>query len=110
MCVSHETIYQSLHVQSRGSLPSELSKHLRGGKSAIATLVERRSRFVMLVQLPEGRASAHVCSGLPLLAALLIEVRTKEPLVQTFAQFIQAHAWVNAEGVLRIVQSMCFME
>lgn len=111
--VSHETIYRSLFVQSRGVLKKELMKHLRSrrrvrhGKSAtakgqrrgqilgaisirerpaavedraipghwegdliagtrasqIATLVERHSRFVMLVKLT-GRDSQTVVSAL----------------------------------------------
>ena len=36
----------------------------KGGRSAIGTLVERQSRYVMLLQLPEGRAAEHVRSAL----------------------------------------------
>ena len=104
MHVSHETIYRSLFVQSRGVLKRELLRHLRqrqrfrharaatrqghhrgripdavsirerpadvidravpghwegdlllgaGHQSQVATLVERQSRFVILVRLPE---------------------------------------------------------
>lgn len=110
MRVSHETIYKTLFVQSRGALRKELTNclrsgrtqrrpHLRteqakrgriqnmvmlserppevedravpghwegdliigkGGRSAIGTLVERSSRFVMLFRLPNGRSAEHV--------------------------------------------------
>ncbi|QZZ48853.1 IS30 family transposase ISHar5 [Myxococcus xanthus] len=113
MHVSHETIYRSLYVQTRGSLRKELAAYLRTGrpqrrprgrasvlsgqlpgrvmlserppeaesravpghwegdllvgkqgKSAIGTLVERRSRYVMLLHLPEGRTAPHVREAL----------------------------------------------
>jgi transposase, IS30 family len=105
--ISHETIYRSLYVQSRGELRRQLSSHLRsgrstrrsrgrvetrgriagmvsiaerppevddrrvpghwegdlligaGGKSAIATLVERHTRYVMLARV-EDQSSLHV--------------------------------------------------
>ena len=109
MRISHETIYQSLFVQARGTLRKELTRCLRtrrtkrrpkgraatlkgrmpdmvmiadrpaeasdravpvywegdliigkNGKSAIGTLVERNSRFVMLLRLPHGRSAEHV--------------------------------------------------
>ena len=110
--VSHETIYQSLYVQGRGSLRKELNRYLRsqqtrrkprtqqvtrhhlrdmvmiserpaiaqdravpghwegdliigkGSRSAIGTLVERRSRYVMLMHLPQGRCAEQVCAAL----------------------------------------------
>jgi IS30 family transposase len=108
--VSHETIYQSLFVQSRGALRKELSVCLRSkrtrrrphgrkdpggyikdmvlisdrpaeiedravpghwegdlilgarGQSAIATLVERQTRYVMLIAVGRDKTSSHVCS------------------------------------------------
>ena len=108
MRVSHETIYRSLFVQTRGALRRELAACLRTGRtqrktqgrlsrmgrlldmvpiadrppaaadravpghwegdllfgraghSAIGTLVERRSRYVLLFRLPQGRTAAHV--------------------------------------------------
>jgi transposase, IS30 family len=111
--VSHETIYLSLFVQSRGALRKELTRYLRtrrmlrrphagqvttgqgrlrnavhisarpaevadraipghwegdlllgGRNSAIATLVERSSRFTLLVRLPAGRGSESVLGAL----------------------------------------------
>jgi IS30 family transposase len=113
MRVSHETIYQSLYVQSRGALRRELAACLRtgralrkprrhgrqrrsrlpgmvnisdrppqvedravpghwegdliigkAGKSAIGTLVERSSRFCLLVHLPYGHDALEVRDGL----------------------------------------------
>jgi IS30 family transposase len=113
MRVSHETIYLSLFVQSRGALRKELTRYLRSGHTtrrpkghsvmngqgqlrgvlnirerpaeaedravpghwegdllmgkgmrAIATLVERKTRFVMLVALPNGHAADVVADAL----------------------------------------------
>ena len=109
MRVSHETIYQSLYLQARGQLRTELKLALRqgrarrvprerssqvrgqitnmvniserpaqaqdravpgfwegdliigkGGKSQIATLVERSTRYVMLVRVPYDRTAERV--------------------------------------------------
>jgi IS30 family transposase len=114
MRVSHETIYRTLFVQSRGALRKELATclrtgraqrrpHLRaersnagrirnmiliserpaevedravpghwegdliigkGGRSAIGTLVERVSRYVILLRLPHGRTAEQVREAL----------------------------------------------
>ena len=111
--MSHETIYLSLFVQSRGALRKELTRYLRRGHatrrplghsvmngqgqlrgtinirerpaeandravpghwegdlifgkkmSAVATLVERKSRFVMLIALPNGHRADLVADTL----------------------------------------------
>nr|WP_152975489.1 IS30 family transposase [Rhodococcus rhodochrous] len=113
MRVSHETIYLSLYIQSRGALKRELTQHLRtkrtlrasrrrpderrgripemvhisqrpaeaddravpghwegdlimgaGNRSAIGTLVERTTRFVMLLHLPDGYSAEQVNTAL----------------------------------------------
>jgi len=112
MRVSHETIYQSLFVQSRGALRKELTASLRTGrtrrrphgrkdpggyikdmvvisdrpaeiedravpghwegdlivgargKSAIVTLVERQTRYVVLAEIGRDKTSAHVCAAI----------------------------------------------
>ena len=120
MRVSHETIYLSLFVQSRGALRKELTRYLRSGHTtrrpkghsvmngqgqlrgtlnirerpaeandravpghwegdllfgsrmrAIATLVERKTRFVMLIALPDGHRADVVADAL---AAKIIEL------------------------------------
>jgi IS30 family transposase len=101
MRISHETIYLSLYVQSRGELRRQLSAQLRTGRStrrargrvshrgrppevadravpgdwegdlilgaygrsAVATLVERQTRFVMLARL-QDRRTEHVIAAL----------------------------------------------
>jgi transposase, IS30 family len=112
MRISHETIYRSLFVQSRGELRRQLSANLRSGRStrrrrgpadgrgrivdmvpisqrppeiedravpghwegdllvgaygrsSIATLVERQTRYVMLARLGNDRSTAHVIAAL----------------------------------------------
>ncbi len=122
MRISHETIYLSLYVQSRGALRRELTAQLRSGRttrrprgvllpqgrgqlagnlmiserpaeaedravpghwegdlllgklpSAIATLVERSSRFTQLVALPDGRKAEPVRIALTAAIATLPE-------------------------------------
>jgi transposase, IS30 family len=118
MQVSHETIYQSLFVQTRGELRRELTEHLRSkrmarktrtgvrrrgllgvvpiserpaeaedravpghwegdlllggvGKGAVITLVERKSRFLLLAPLPDRHAGIDLHAALvPLIGAL----------------------------------------
>jgi IS30 family transposase len=112
MRISHETIYQSLYVQSRGELRRQLTRHLRtgrttrreqgrlerrgripdmvniserpaeaqdravpghwegdllmgkGNRSAVATLVERHTRYVLLAHLGNDRSTEHVIAAL----------------------------------------------
>jgi IS30 family transposase len=112
MRISHETIYQSLYVQSRGELRRQLTRHLRTGRStrraqgraeargrirdmvnisqrpaevedravpghwegdlligagnhsAVATLVERQTRYVLLAWLGYDRSTQHVIEAL----------------------------------------------
>jgi transposase, IS30 family len=123
MWVSHETIYQSLYVQSRGALKRELAKKLRTGRtvrkphrsseqrrerfagmvmiserpaevedravpghwegdlilgstqsgSAVGTLVERMTRFVMLLHLPGGHTAEIVQEAMTAKMATLPE-------------------------------------
>lgn len=59
MWVSHETIYQSLYVQSRGALKRELAKHLRTGRTVRKPhrkADQRRERFAGMVMISERPA------------------------------------------------------
>ncbi len=123
MQISHETIYLSLFIQSRGALRRELARHLRSGRTtrrpqrasvagqgrgqlkgklmiserpaeaedravpghwegdlvlgsrptAIATLVERSTRFTQLVALPDGTRAEPVRIALAASIATLPE-------------------------------------
>ena len=119
--VSHETIYRSLFVQSRGALKKELLQYLRSGRqvrhgrsvdkggrivdpvsirerpaeaedravpghwegdlivgsnhSYIATLVERHTRYVMLIKLPDKRTETVVDALCSLVQRLPTELR-----------------------------------
>jgi IS30 family transposase len=114
MQVSHETIYQALFVQGKGSLRAEIAEAVRcgrarrrrprsraaerrgtipgmisisarpaeaadravpghwegdliigkNGKSAVATLAERASRFALIIALPHGRTAGAVAGAL----------------------------------------------
>ena len=60
MRVSHETIYQSLFVQTRGELRRELTKHLRTARTARKAQgrVETRGRLVGMVPISARPAEA----------------------------------------------------
>ena len=143
MRVSHETIYVSLFVQSRGALRKELTRYLRSGHTtrrprghtvmngqgqlrgtlhiserpaeaddravpghwegdllmgkrmhAMATLVERKSRFVMLIALPNGHAADVVADAL---AAKIVELpeQLRRSLTWDQGKEMAAHARAN---------------
>jgi IS30 family transposase len=145
MRVSHETIYMSLFVQSRGALRKELTRYLRSGHStrrprghsvmngqgqlrgtlnirerpaeandravpghwegdllmgkgmrAIATLVERKTRFVMLIALPNGHAADVVADAL---AAKIVELpkRLRRSLTWDQGKEMAAHAQFSVQ-------------
>src|SRR6266705_1352322 len=74
MWVSHEAIYQAIYVQGRGALRRELAGDLLTGKnkkSAIGTLVERSSRYVILLHLPNGHGAEEVEKAITAAAQLL---------------------------------------
>ena len=61
MWVSHETIYKTLFIQGRGELRRELTNIIgKNGDSQVGTLVERSTRYVMLLHLPDGRFPVQV--------------------------------------------------
>jgi IS30 family transposase len=145
MRVSHETIYLSLFVQSRGALRKELTRYLRSGHTtrrpkghsvmngqgqlrgtlnirerpaeaddravpghwegdllfgsrmkAIATLVERKTRFVMLIALPNGHTADVVADAL---ARKIIELpeQLKRSLTWDQGKEMASHARFTSE-------------
>jgi IS30 family transposase len=147
MRVSHETIYQSLFVQSRGVFRTELTRYLRTGRSqrrapgqmnyaghlkdmvsisarpaeiedravpghgegdlllgrrgqsAIATLVERQTRLVLLVRLPKGRSADAVKNAL-MIAVKSLPVNLRRSLTWDRGKEMAAHVpFTIASGV-----------
>jgi IS30 family transposase len=145
MRVSHETIYLSLFVQSRGALRKELTGYLRSGHTsrrpqghsvmngqgqlrgtlnirerpaeaddravpghwegdllmgkrmhAMATLVERTTRFVMLIALPDGHAADVVADAL---AAKIVELpeQLRRSLTWDQGKEMAAHAQFSVQ-------------
>jgi IS30 family transposase len=148
MRVSHETIYLSLFVQSRGALRKELTRYLRmkrsvrrpGGKppntgqshipamvnirerpaeaddravpghwegdllygqgpGVVATLVERHSRFVMLVGLPENHRADVVAAALAAKVTELPEHLRRSLAWDQGREMAQHAAFTIASGV-----------
>jgi IS30 family transposase len=143
MRASHETIYLSLFVQSRGALRKDLTRYLRSGHStrrprgssvmngqgqlrgvlnirerpaeaedravpghwegdllfgsrmkAIATLVERKTRFVMLIALPDGHRADVVADAL---ARKIIELPEQLRRSLTWDKEMASHARFSDE-------------
>jgi IS30 family transposase len=149
MRISHETIYRSLYVQSRGELRRQLTASLRtgrstrrsrgridarggiaemvpiakrppevderrvpghwegdlligaGGKSAIATLVERQTRYVLLARLGRDRTTAHVVEALKARIAELPEHLLKS-LTWDQGQELAAHKRFSSDTGIRV--------
>jgi transposase, IS30 family len=147
MRVSHETIYQSLFVQSRGALRKELTGCLRtgrairrprrgqdrrgkipgmvmiadrpaeaadravpghwegdlivgrGSKSAIGTLVERSSRFVMLLHLPSGAGAEAVRDAMTARIAQLPAALRRSLTWDQGAELAQHHQFTADTGM-----------
>lgn len=137
MCVSHETIYKSLFIQTRGVLRQELKKHLRtkrmfrhakshrvagrghivdaisirersaqvedralpghwegdllvgSSNSAIATMVERHSRFTVLCKVQDKRAESVVQSLITQMR--MLPERLRKSLTWDRGQELAAH-------------------
>jgi transposase, IS30 family len=148
MRISHETIYRSLYVQSRGELRRELTAQLRtgrrtrksrgqmekrgrivgmvsiaerppevddrrvpghwegdlllgaGGRSAVATLVERQTRYVLLARL-EDQTSVHVTQVLAERIAQLPDHLVKS-LTWDQGRELAAHARFTSETGIQV--------
>jgi len=150
MWVSHETIYQSLYVQSRGALRRELTKCLRTGRairrpkrraeerrgripnmimiserpaevadravpghwegdliigkdsaSAIGTLVERATRYVMLLHLPHDHGAEAVRDAM-LAAIATLPAKLRGSLTWDQGSELSRHAEITLASGLPI--------
>jgi IS30 family transposase len=148
MQVSHETIYRTLFIQSRGALRRELTAHLRTGRvirrpqgtrlpdgrggrpgilniserpaeaddravpghwegdlvfgkrmSPVATLVERSTRFVMLVALPNGHKADLVADALAAKITTLPAALTRTLTWDQGHEMAQHERFTKATGV-----------
>ncbi|HEY2878850.1 MAG TPA: IS30 family transposase [Nocardioides sp.] len=149
MQVSHESIYRTLFVQSRGALRRELTQYLRTGRvirrpkgvrlpdgrggrpnilhiserppeaedravpghwegdlvfgknmSPVATLVERSTRFLMLVALPEGNHKAEVVADALAAAVTTLPTHLARSLTWDQGHEMAAHQqFTNATGI-----------
>jgi IS30 family transposase len=150
MRVSHETIYRSLFVQTRGALRRDLTRYLRTGRthrrprrqrasrqghipgmvlirdrpaevadravpghwegdviigktggSAIGTLIERQSRYFLLLRLPDGRFAEHVRTAL---AAKIQElpVHLRRPLTWDRGKEMAEHVQFTIETGVQV--------
>jgi IS30 family transposase len=147
MRVSHETIYASLFVQTRGELRRELTEHLRSkrshrkprtgvrrrgllgivpiserpaeaadravpghwegdlimgavGKGAVITLVERKSRFVLLAPLPRHTGLDLHAELVPMIASLPQALRAS--LTWDRGTEMGAHARIATDANIKI--------
>ena len=148
MQVSHESIYRTLFVQSRGALRKELTAHLRTGRvirrpqgvrlpdgrggrpgilniserpaeaddravpghwegdlvfgkgmSPVATLVERSTRFVMLVALPAGNHKADAVADALAAAVQRLPSHLAKSLTWDQGHEMAQHARFTATGI-----------
>lgn len=146
MQVSHESIYRTLFVQSRGALHRELTQHLRTGRvlrrpkgvripdgrgarpntlhiserpaeaedravpghwegdlvfgrgmSPVATLVERSTRFLMLVALPDGNHKADAVADALARAVITLPTQLAKTLTWDLGHEMAQHQRFSAE-------------
>ena len=107
--ISAETIYQSLYVQGRGTLRKQLHQALRRGRAyrrsqssvKTGTLVERRSRYVMLVHLPTDRQAHTVAHAIKKRIAHL-PTQLKRTLTWDQGREMAQHRWLAKTTGLQI--------
>jgi IS30 family transposase len=151
MRVSHETIYLSLFVQSRGALRRELQRCLRTGRamryprgkrlpqgrgqlrdtihisqrpaeaadrtvpghwegdlvfgrrpSAVGTVVERRSRYVLLVALPNGLTAERMRPALTAAAVLRLPQQLRRSLTWDHGREMAEHVRFTVDSGVQV--------